>query len=792
MGFFFMNPVAPAGAAEMPTAEALKVGSNIPPGVVASMHELLGPYLVLKAAASDNITFGFGNHSICSQIIPPLELAALGPEGYIVRGDVARGLVCANGNPLDDFSQFSIGAAFAAYDVLQRMGFSFLHPLGHTVPQQLDCASLLSANNSTAPHFRFRAFHYHTEHPLEMVDVLQGADAELPEGEGRVPWSAMVPEVQSWFTWLIANRQNRAEWVLLTTPEWSKNGFVDSELRAHRLRSLTDMGRTFGLLVGADVPIIEIQQHGWYMAKGSDKADVQAADIRTRVDWLVQRAGFDYLATESGYTEFEHPKADVMLRLMNDLADYAMKAHRVHVYIKCHCSAGQQCPGYPDPRDPSRAIDFNQLPTLASKNMGVMAHTVQAYALDDPTAGAYGNTNYGDMLDWMLWEAANDTREVVYHPETNYWVNVDIDVPLFLPLYGERRLHDLHLLAERERHLQLPPGRISGVDYFDSGWEWGSWLSDVVAAGAAWDPISKYSDRTAAFRAAMSPLARALGGSVGERVTAAVAGLAMAQGQLLIDGAAGSFLPDADEIKELSGFAYLSGRDAWSDLLHDIGVATTQVQKVNFYDHKNRLYKHVAPLLSSMNASFTPFVNELHEAARLHSPKASTHPLLQDLLDAADMLLLRVRFTATLYEASAPTTTSAERDAALALARQYISIASKTVARRMEASRVQPSSRIYGWRPNPTSYTFGYVWTVKSLYYFWRDYGMVERGSLEARVGPCYLNMQKGTDVVFGGGVYVSEALRKILRDVPFVGKLVGDCIAPPSQEYQFPRDLYK
>jgi hypothetical protein len=64
-------------------------------------------------------------------------------------------------------------------------------------------------------------------------------------------------------------------------------------------------------------------------------------------------------------------------------------------------------------------------------------------------------------------------------------VNVDIDVPLFLPLYGQRRQHDLRRLALRE----LREGfRMDGQMNFDSGWEWGYWLSDMVTARASWDP----------------------------------------------------------------------------------------------------------------------------------------------------------------------------------------------------------------------------------------------------------------------------------------------------------------
>lgn len=56
-------------------------------------------------------------------------------------------------------------------------------------------------------------------------------------------------------------------------------------------------------------------------------------------------------------------------------------------------------------------------------------------------------------------------------------MNVDVDVPLFLPLYGQRRLHDLRRIAGREIKENF---RIDGQMNFDSGWEWGYWLSDVV------------------------------------------------------------------------------------------------------------------------------------------------------------------------------------------------------------------------------------------------------------------------------------------------------------------------
>ena len=61
-------------------------------------------------------------------------------------------------------------------------------------------------------------------------------------------------------------------------------------------------------------------------------------------------------------------------------------------------------------------------------------------------------------------------RSVVFYGETAYWVNVDVDVPLFLPLYGQRRQHDMRRIAGREKKENF---RIDGQMNFDSGEKYG-------------------------------------------------------------------------------------------------------------------------------------------------------------------------------------------------------------------------------------------------------------------------------------------------------------------------------
>ena len=92
-------------------------------------------------------------------------------------------------------------------------------------------------------------------------------------------------------------------------------------------------------------------------------------------------------------------------------------------------------------------------------------------------------------------------------------------------------------------------------------------------------------------------------------------------------------------------------------------------------------------------------------------------------------------------------------------------------------------------------YRYGYLWSVHSLYNWWRDQGRAEEGSLQSELSPCYLNRMDVTEVAVGWGKYTLELLRSLInRFSPFrTGyplELVN-CFAPPPKEYIFPKDLY-
>eukprot|EP01035_Chromulina_nebulosa_P017511 gene17511-23072_t len=648
-----------------------------------------------------------------------------------------------------------------------------------------------------SPYWPERAFHLHTQHPLELTEVLQGHDIPQfgPHGphcsmfskrsfNGRIEsnkqasskhanayycerWEDMVDDVNRFFEWSIANRLNKIEWLLL----------------------------------GLDVPIVNQQQHGYSMVDIRQPFYKQIKQMNDTIDWIF-KCNFDFITTESGLSEFTHPECDLMLNLMNAFANHINTTWGREAAIKVHCSTGQTCGDkyiYPLTGEP---INFNFLTYFASDKLGVFPHTIQMYSLDDPTANAYGNDNFSYIEDYMVHEAKYSNRSVVYYGETAYWVNVDIDVPLFLPLYGQRRLYDLRRIAYKEIHEGF---RIQGQMNFDSGWEYGYWLSDIVTARASWDPIlnielsvdSSSNDHWTTFSRAIDPFTRLFGSSYGRRLNDLLVDLTKSQYDLLILGRVDG--KPSHDVKKLSGIAYLSGDDTWIDLPRLFGLSILQADKVRLSEHSDPNWVHVIPLLDEMDRTFSnhsmilsQILLDINNDNAIHEDRSLIR-YLEEIDDSVRLLSMRTKHVFMLYK-------SLDNDHLLEkanLQRQSRSIiieASNIITRRESNYRV-PWQRIASWRENPTVYRYGYLWSVHSLYYWWREQGLAEKGSIQSEFSPCYLNRMDASEVAIGWGKYSLEFVRLFINWIqPFFSRYpldIVNCFAPPSKEYEFPRDLY-
>ncbi|CAM9216828.1 unnamed protein product [Chrysoparadoxa australica] len=827
-------------------------------------------------------------------------LLDVGDEGFIIR--VIRDkndniVIAADGNPMGDHTArsrvgredalaISYGAVAAAYAVLESLGFGFLHPLEPLAPERLRLPELPDGSSDSwtfeSPQWPYRAFHVHTQHPLELTDVLQGFDFpmhthggggnstqqhqghceensgstdELAEEHGDrrtshynhfASWESMLPEVESFFEWCAANRVNRVEWLLLGNSRWNGwGGAGGSKLRQERFLRLTSLGHAYGLLVGIDVPLGLQQQHTWYMVSPWQSTPSQIKSIRDHCDWISE-SGFDFISTEAGLSEFTNPGAAIELDLMNAFAEYSNHTLGLPATIKVHCSTHQTAATFEDPRYPGsgKKLNFNYLPTYASPELGVMPHTVQAYGLDDPVGGVYGNGDWSDLWQYMMYEAEKGEREVIFYGESSYWVSVDIDVPLLLPVYGQRRLHDLRLLAAEEKRNGI---RISGQMNFDSGWEWGYWLNDVIIARAAWNPhLELESDDDALAALLMPVMSSTLGDGIGTELVHWVQRVCRDQYQLLLLGllpgeaeaeaeadvpAVGPFsMADrnssslcVDELKRggvgvshtghLTGIAYLAGADTWFDIPRLLGIPMTQPNRVHLHEHEHEHYSCVMPLLDAMTLKFQDFSATLAAIAESYRSKSESegssnvfHSVFDELRDGMDMLNLRARQVQVLYQATHPQQTT-EKAALMQQSRDILGEAASIVRSRESNYRV-PVSRIATWHDGgPTAYRYGYLWAVSKLYFWWRDHGRAEQfnslnfsasasgndGRGQGVTGPCYLNRIDPSEMAFGWGKYTLQAVRLLLeRVIPSISDSFTNCLAPPVDEYEFPRDLHR
>ena len=767
--------------------EHLQRVSRIPVRSVGSLQQFSNQgQRQLLIAVGDGSDFDVMAWGLEPQLLD--DLAQLPGEGFLFRSasQASVDFVFVGGKPSDGLltRPYNLGLLYGLYELLERMGIAFLHPLEPTYPQQLSIS--LPLVDKQSPHWPVRAWHIHTQHPLELTHVLNGWGPAGPQDKSG--WEGLLPEWESFLEWAVANKQNRVEWVLLMAASWQD--FADSQVRQLRLLKLVEMGHGFGLAVGIDAPIAFAQQHSWLMLR---RVGDEVAQLQWAVDWLVN-AGFDYLEFEMGFSEFTHPDDRDMLAWMNEVTIYADETYNIPAYVKVHCTQNQLADHYfhPETQEP---LNFNFLPYYADTRLGVMPHTVQYYALDGP-AYTYDNTDFSFIREYMRLEAGR--REVLYYPETAYWVTYDIDVPLFLPIYALKRVRDLRLIHQDEVDGLMGKGdfagaRIQGQVNFSSGWEWGYWLNDVVTARAAWNPhVDAESDAVALgqiLTVALHPF-----GDAGETVVNAMVDMALMQDDLFLLGKVAGQLPSQYEMR--NGQAYLQGWESWDEVGKLIGQLETKKKKMGMLDMLNPFYK---PLQRpKYDTEIRPLLRTIHLELKSHEVQfqgiakqilGAANKLYAELFDAIQITRLRAEQVYSLYEAAAYQRLN-RKDKLLAeqflnQAVTSVEMAKQVVSRQEQRYRVD-ADRIAGWNYNPTVYHYGYLWTVRSLHLWNRDLGKL----LEKPLSPAYMNIIDPIDVANGEDDWILmginlSSVRKFLRNIfgreSWVARLLYEPEAEPE-----------
>lgn len=668
-----------------------------------------------------------------------------------------------------------ISSPAIGYAFLQHLGYRFWHPLRPLAPQGVTLEQLASFVPTLPPSaLTYRGFIPHTMHPIELTHVLNGWG--LSGTLSRADWEALLPRWNAYLEWLVAHRQNKVEWVLLEKGRWRE--FSRSAERQKRLQKLVEMAHQWGVMVGVDAPMALQQQNGWRLIQDATQSPAQIdRQIEQSLDWLMG-AGFDFVSTEMGSTEFSNGGAEAMVHSLNHATRYLAARYQRPFSTKVHISSGQTTAAYRDPVS-GEPLNYNFLPLYADPRLGVLPHTVQVYALDDP-APTYGQTDFTGMLQFMQWVSDRNRqretpRPMYWYPETAYWVNYDNHVPLFLPVYAHRRLHDLHLLHHKEIDL-------TGQMVFTSGWSWGYWLNDLLSAKSAVKPLT---DRTETQ--AMQTLLQeefSVFGEPAPRVVRLLQDTMQVQYELLILGEIDGQAPET--VVKRNGMAYLAGQDTWSQmgaLIRQWGLTgfQTQPDRLHFNEVAQRAeaaqaYRaEVRPLLQAMETQFSALARRADALqAQITGPAT---PYFSEIRRGLWINTYRTRLVQALFEAALgrhyrhPETTQ-----------RYLAQARHVLEQAREIVKAQHAQLPAPWViaapgqiPNPTAYHYGYLWPAEALYYWQRDYHQVAQNV----ASPCFMNIMDPLELAFPDpeSETLAQGAKALLQHVPFW----RDCLELPK-----------
>eukprot|EP00927_Polykrikos_kofoidii_P004640 TRINITY_DN11833_c0_g1_i1.p1 TRINITY_DN11833_c0_g1~~TRINITY_DN11833_c0_g1_i1.p1 ORF type:complete len:833 (-),score=58.64 TRINITY_DN11833_c0_g1_i1:60-2558(-) len=691
--------------------------------------------------------------------------------------------------------------AFAFYELLQNLGFAFLHPLKPIIPLRLP-ASLPDLNLTGEPRWEFRGTHYHTQHPLELTSLLNGYDSNGGHTD-FTKWSASLPQWSMFLDWMLAQKQNYVEWMLLADTKKSESNsdrFELSESRKGRLAALISIAHDFGIEVGADVPLTLVQQHALCLLPNLHRASpISDAEIRSKVRWFID-CGFDHLGTELGSTEFTNglvPKEQV--RALNIVKAELGPSRRL--LVKQHCATHEIAKGFSDPRPEFSGADinFNYLSYYADASIVSMPHTVQIYSLRDP-APTYGNSDFSDLRDWSRY-LLQEGRPVVFYPETSYWVNYDSNVPLFLaPVYTKSRVEDALDLDS-----MTGPRPLLGQLNFESGWQWGYWLANSAQAAVAWNHMTS-------TESVFEYIFRFLGPAERLPLVTLLNDFADSQHELLIEGIKSAPRLPGIGAGAHTGISYIMGSEGLSDLGvvldREAGKGAPQPDRLRFPDmwtseihfpgseraftRRQWYRKHLRPLLSRMNDTFDKLSRRFE---RLLPVAHVAEESLRDLFVSSKLLSGRCAQVLALYEYAAECVEHIQSEnsasttwcnSMLAAARKALASSQALVPEREANYGIDGDAlvrQIRGWRtPNPTAYNFGYLWAVHNLFYWERDQAIVE-GRIHS---PCFGNINDPVELGFAsGGSSILRDLQRVLAHL--LPHEFSACLAAPDVE---PRPL--
>ncbi len=173
----------------------------------------------------------------------------------------------------------------------------------------------------------------------------------------------------------------------------------------------------------------------------------------------------------------------------------------------------------------------------------------------------------------------------------------------------------------------------------------------------------------------------------------------------------------------------------------------------------------------------------------------SPYNLCDEIFDSMEITVLRAEQVFHLYETVSNdnriilNSDKTEASKHLQEARNALDRAQTIVDQREQHYRVN-SDRIAGWDYNPTAYHFGYLWTVRSLHYWWRDEGK----AVDRPISPGYMNIIDPVDIANGEGDWIESlvnlsSIRRLISGLWGEGDFLEELLNEPKSEPVYPQD---
>lgn len=553
----------------------------------------------------------------------------------------------------------TLSLAHGAFDLLERLGARFFHPVDEIVPSLGGVYLPASLDVARAPAAPLVGLHLHLLHPLEyMRPFLEPGEQNLDDAKDVIDW-------------LVKTGHNHLQWYMMNTVPW--------EPWLPHARAIVDYAHARGVTVGMVVQTLDDGSNLQNQFVLADPDGDLLAELERGIDQVME-IPFDHIELALG--EFFSADPAVLIEALNHATAYVADTYPgATLGIENHIGDYEEL--YIEYEGETRYYYF--LPGLADERLINTVHTVFFFDLYRDWA-MYEHESFAMHREFLLEQLA--IRPVRYFPESAYWVTADNDVPAFLAEYIHARWVDISSLFADIEERGLPP--LDGHVLYSSGHEWTYWMIDYLTAKMMWNHEAPLEDFVAHVSAPY--------GTCAGEVQGALSSFIELQTQYLFDE---RLVP------------YVSAEDIHDDLGYAAGIDT----------HPPRVpFEAVVAMSEAERKVFESDVVERVGLAademrtRALAPLRSVcqrtddalDPWCAELEDSVEIVALRLEHSRHLYRAVLAAARGQDFEPELAAARATREEAAAVIARREQGYRYD-LEELTGAYENFTRYEFGYL-----------------------------------------------------------------------------------